>query len=1040
MADVFAEILPAGAVAFPDPAIVGVVSTQAVAGFAFVRQPERDLFGLNAVPADEQLNRLYFPQLAVGESIRTELSLDNLSEVDTLVTLTAHDKDGELFGPEDVTTNPVSLPLEAGQVLRLDISDTFGFVGDDLRDGWLEVASTVQVVQGALTYAIPASKSLAAVATSAQGSRQAAFSHLATDLGFFTGVALLNSATLAADVRIVAIAADGQILGTATRTLAPGQRISELLGVELIPQAAAQVGGAVYVRSSIPIYLTSLFGREGILANIPAQPVPSTYRPDEGLPQARLNPPLAAVEPDGSLAFMIEMGGQEVPSWKVNGMEGGIPLLGTISNTGNFQAPAASPMRLPISITAEIGDQAASASVDVVVRQVLVGGLGLLQSVVYLERLAKLYVAELGVGGASADARAPQGGGSVILDVTSGDRTLVQEFPGEDVAKILAYQQPDGTQSLLVAGRGTGQIYLLTVEEPIKLEVIASGLNAPRALAVDPPTGDLLVAEADRLSRIAAARLQGEGSEPQGPPSGASSLLEEIAPRGVAVDTFTGDIFFSDGNEGSIRRLDRMTGEVTTVVQLTDPTQLLGVLRSGVSGPEGFHLFVAEPSLEQVTRVLPELGLASLFATAPGVQDLTFLPAGELSGSEGVLAAEQASGGGQVEQLLVPRIYQIDAINPADLSTCTVVAEIADPNLEAPLRQALGLGPMEPIRCDLAQGLTELAAAGLLISSLDGLETFVTLQTLALNRNQIIDITPLAGLINLQTLTLNQNQIIDISPLAGLTNLQTLDLSLNQISDIAPLVSNMGLDAGDSISLDGNLLDAGDCGNINTLVARGVAVDIAATLCPSCLAEVEIADVNVAAALRQELGLSPEEPITCDLAEGLTELRAEGQQISSLDGLAAFVNLQNLGLEDNQISDISSLAELINLQILTLDNNQISDISPLAGLTNLQILNLQTNQISDISSLAGLTNLLVLNLNSNRIGDIAPVAGLTNLNFLELRFNQISDIAPLVANMELGEGDQLFLDGNLLDAGDCGNVNALVARGVAVDIAAALCP
>ena len=113
----------------------------------------------------------------------------------------------------------------------------------------------------------------------------------------------------------------------------------------------------------------------------------------------------------------------------------------------------------------------------------------------------------------------------MILDVTSGDRTLVQEFPGEDVAKILAYQQPDGTQSLLVAGRGTGQIYLLTVEEPIKLEVIASGLNAPRALAVDPPTGDLLVAEADRLSRIAAARLQGEGSEPQGPPSGASSLL-----------------------------------------------------------------------------------------------------------------------------------------------------------------------------------------------------------------------------------------------------------------------------------------------------------------------------------------------------------------------------------------------------------------------------------------------------------------------------------------------------------------------------------
>ena len=319
--EVFAEILPAGAVAFPDPAIVSLTSTQAVAGFAFVRQPEGDLLGLNAVPADEQLNRLYFPQLAVGESIRTELSLDNLSAADTLVTLTARQEDGELFGSDEITTNPVSLPLEAGQVLRLDISDTFGFVGDQLRDGWLEVAATTQVLHGALSYTVPASKSLAAVATSAQGSRQAAFSHLATDLGFFTGVALLNSAALAADVRIVAIAADGQILGTATRTLAPGQRISQLLGVELIPQAAGQVGGAVYVRSSVPIYLTSLFGREGILANIPAQPVPSSYLPDQGLPQARLNPSLAAVEPDGSLQFMIEMGGAQIPSWKVNGME-----------------------------------------------------------------------------------------------------------------------------------------------------------------------------------------------------------------------------------------------------------------------------------------------------------------------------------------------------------------------------------------------------------------------------------------------------------------------------------------------------------------------------------------------------------------------------------------------------------------------------------------------------------------------------------------------------------------------------------------------
>ena len=1029
--EVFTETLPAGADALPDPAIVSVVSTQEVAGFAFVRQPEGDLLGLNAVPAEEQLNRLYFPQLAVGESIRTELSLDNLSGEDTLLTLTAHQKDGELFGSEDITANPISLALEAGQVLRLDMSDTFGFVGNDLRDGWLEVASTSQVLHGALSYTVSASKSLAAVATSAQGSRQAAFSHLATDLGFFTGVALLNSATLAADVRIVAIAADGQILGTATRTLAPGQRISQLLGVELIPQAAGQVGGAVYVRSSLPIYLTSLFGREGILANIPAQPVPSSYLPDEGLPQARLRPSLAAVEPDGSLAFKIEMGGEEMPSWKVNGMPGGSAQLGTISSTGNFQAPASSPMRLPVSITVEIGDQAASASVDVVSRQVLVGGLGLVQSVAYLEGLARLFVAELGVGGASASEGSPQGGGSVILDVTSESRIEVRQFPGEDVAKILAYRQPDGRESLLVAGRGTGQIYRLEVEEPIKLEVIASGLNAPVAMALDSPTGDLLVAEADKLSRISASRLEEEGSEPQGPPLGASSLLEEIAPRGVAVDTYTGDILFSDGAERSIRRLDRITGAVTTVVQLTDPTQLLGILRSGVSGPEGFHLFVAEPTIGQVTRVVPELALASLFAPAQGVQDVTFLPAGALSGSEGVLAAVQAGGGGQVEQLLVPQIYQLETetINPPDLPPCIGVVEIPDQALEAALRQALGLGPLDPITCDLAEALTELTAQELGISRLDGLESFVNLQSLNLGRNEIGDISPLIGLASLTVLDLEDNQVSDISPLASLTNLTRLFLEVNQVADISALAGLTNLEFLD--------LDRNQVSDISFVVGLTNLEDLS-------LDSNQVSDISVVANLTNLERLAVRSTQVSDISAlaSLTNLKFLGlgnNPISDISPLAGLTNLVELDV-GGLVSDISALAGLTNLEFLDLTNNPISDISVLAGLTSLEFLDLENTQISDITALAGLTSLLSLSLITNQISDVAPLAELTNLENLELSTNLISDIEPLVANLGLGEGDQLFLSNNLLDAGDCGNIDALVDRGVTVDIAAALCP
>ncbi len=53
------------------------------------------------------------------------------------------------------------------------------------------------------------------------------------------------------------------------------------------------------------------------------------------------------------------------------------------------------------------------------------------------------------------------------------------------------------------------------------------------------------------------------------------------------------------------------------------------------------------------------------------------------------------------------------------------------------------------------------------------------LTTLALNRNQITDLKPLAGLTKLYELWLTENQITDLKRLAGLTKLRTLDVGEN---------------------------------------------------------------------------------------------------------------------------------------------------------------------------------------------------------------------------------------------------------------------
>jgi internalin A len=110
----------------------------------------------------------------------------------------------------------------------------------------------------------------------------------------------------------------------------------------------------------------------------------------------------------------------------------------------------------------------------------------------------------------------------------------------------------------------------------------------------------------------------------------------------------------------------------------------------------------------------------------------------------------------------------------------------ADPNLEAVVRQAIDI-PEGPIYAWALGGRTSLAAHGMDITDLGGLEHFASMRALILVENQISDVSPLAGLTELQSLILTSNRISDVSPLANLTELQLLHLGANRIVDISPL-------------------------------------------------------------------------------------------------------------------------------------------------------------------------------------------------------------------------------------------------------------
>ncbi len=656
---------------------VTVSSDAPLAGFEFVRGPG-DLLGVNARPADELLETLFFPQLAVLGGVASEVAVVNYGSATVLVTLRAHKADGSLFGAGEVLNNPVTRSLGPGEVAREDLAELFGFQGASSREGWLEVVSSSQSINATLSYAIPSIQSLAAVAGSREPSRQALFSHIATDIGFFTGVALLNGSELTANVRVVALRPDGSRLGVYDTVLLPGQRISRLVE-ELIPSAAGQAGGFIWVSSDVPVFLTSLFGNvsTGVLANIPPQPVPESFRPDGGDPRLSLEPLLAILSPAGSQSFSVE--GANATAWSVNTLEGGNSSVGTVSASGRYTAPAVIPEDLPVTITAAAGSGLVGGSIDILSPEAFFAPSGTPQSVAYLESSQRVYFSELAFGSLSAAGAGalPSGSSSArVVEVVGQTSNTLLELPGDEIPKMIPYTAGDGDEYLLLAAKISGRVLRLDPRNA-QATAVATGLDQPTALVFDPVGEELLVSVEGGVATIPVSQIDAgltlaSGAAARGPnstPRLGQTQIEQFlaAPRGrLSVNECNGNIYLSLEQEGKILEYVRLTGALRVLVDgLDHPGALLGLYRKGVGCPESFHLFVPEPQASRVTLIVPELGLIRPWLNLEGISDLTLIPPGSgLASGGAILFAGGAAGEGGISLVRFRGLYRGRGFNP----------------------------------------------------------------------------------------------------------------------------------------------------------------------------------------------------------------------------------------------------------------------------------------------------------------------------------------------------------------------------------------
>ncbi len=178
-------------------------------------------------------------------------------------------------------------------------------------------------------------------------------------------------------------------------------------------------------------------------------------------------------------------------------------------------------------------------------------------------------------------------------------------------------------------------------------------------------------------------------------------------------------------------------------------------------------------------------------------------------------------------------------------------------------------------------------------------------------------------------------------------------------------------------------------------------------------ASVYIPDPNLRAVIEENLGKTPNTPITVEEMATLERIFPEDKGISDLTGLEFATNLERLEIRGNQISDLSPINGLTKLQHLDISSNEISDLSPLAGLKNLVHVKVSHNDISDLSPLARLPNLNRFDSWGNPLSDLSPLVGLEvidicggepdistlegtrNLKELYLNFSGISDVSPL---------------------------------------------
>ncbi len=208
---------------------------------------------------------MYAPQYAVGGGYASKLYIINLEQAQLSLTMTLIGDNGQVQG------QPYSFNLPARGSKTVEGVQSFGLPQQAaLVQGYVKVESSNGRFAGAVHFTDQAASRFGAVLSLVSAGVHAAyFSQVAeTDL-WWTGMAGINTNASQATVTVEIYNLEGRVVGSGSRTIPPGGRVSKLLSE--FAALPAMTKGYFKVSSTLPLQCFGLFGTKGgeVLVAIP---------------------------------------------------------------------------------------------------------------------------------------------------------------------------------------------------------------------------------------------------------------------------------------------------------------------------------------------------------------------------------------------------------------------------------------------------------------------------------------------------------------------------------------------------------------------------------------------------------------------------------------------------------------------------------------------------------------------------------------------------------------------------------------------------